>query len=134
VTLTLCAGVRQLTSRTVPPPYDGGVNSRSSRLALFSLGGTIATASVPGRDVADPFLSGEQLMAAVSGLAETDVDIEVHDLRRVPSSALTIEDIAALAELVPADRGLKARLLHVLLARNASRDQVATAFAAYGGG
>jgi len=78
------------------------VNSRSSRVALFSLGGTIATASVPGRDVADPFLSGEQLMAAVSGLAETDVDIEVHDLRRVPSSALTIEDIAALAELVPA--------------------------------
>jgi L-asparaginase len=86
----------------VPPPYDGGVNSRSSRVALFSLGGTIATASVPGRDAADPFLSGEQLMAAVSGLAETDVDTEVHDLRRVPSSALTIEDIAALAELVQA--------------------------------
>lgn len=41
-------------------------------------------------------------MAAVSGLAETNVDIEVHDLRRVPSSALTIEDIAALAELVAA--------------------------------
>jgi hypothetical protein len=31
VTLTLCAGVRQLTSRTVPPPYDGGVNSQHRR-------------------------------------------------------------------------------------------------------
>jgi len=71
-------------------------------VALFSLGGTIATASVPGRDEADPFLSGEELVAAVSGLAEAGVDIEVHDVRRVPSSSLAIEDIAALAELVSA--------------------------------
>jgi L-asparaginase len=70
------------------------------RVALFSLGGTIAMTSLPGRGEADPFLGGQQLVAAVPGLAEAGVEVEVHDVRRVPSSSLAIEDIAELAELI----------------------------------
>ena len=69
-------------------------------MALFSLGGTIAMTSLPGRGEADPFLSGQQLVAAVPGLAEAGVEVEVHDVRQVPSSSLTIEDIEELAELI----------------------------------
>ena len=69
-------------------------------VALFSLGGTIAMTSLPGRGEGDPFLGGQQLVAAVPGLAEAGVEIEVHDVRRVPSSSLTIEDIEELGELV----------------------------------
>jgi len=69
-------------------------------VALFSLGGTIAMTSLPGRGEGDPFLGGQQLVDAVPGLAETDVEIEVHDVRQVPSSSLAIGDIEELAGLV----------------------------------
>ena len=69
-------------------------------MALFSLGGTIAMTSLPGRGETDPFLSGQQLVAAVPGLAEAGAEIEVHDVRRVPSSSLAIEDIEELGELI----------------------------------
>jgi L-asparaginase len=77
-----------------------GMNPRMPRVALFSLGGTIAMTSLPGRGEADPFLGGEQLAAAVPGLSEAGVEIEVHDVRRVPSSSLTIEDVGGLGELI----------------------------------
>jgi L-asparaginase len=69
-------------------------------VALFSLGGTIAMTSLPGRGEGDPFLGGQQLVAAVPGLAEAGVEIEVHDVRRVPSSSLAIGDIEELGGLV----------------------------------
>jgi L-asparaginase len=77
-----------------------GMNPRLPRVALFSLGGTIAMTSLPGRGEADQFLGGQQLVAAVPGLAEAGVEIEVHDVRRVPSSSLAIEDIGELGELI----------------------------------
>ena len=72
----------------------------TASLALFSLGGTIAMTSLPGRGEGEPFLGGQQLVAAVPGLAEAGVEIEVHDLRRVPSSSLAIGDIEELGGLV----------------------------------
>jgi L-asparaginase len=70
------------------------------RVAVFSLGGTIAMSSAEGREGAVPLLSGQQLVAAVPGLAATGIEVEVHDVRRVPGASLTISDIEELASLV----------------------------------
>ncbi|MFG2499276.1 asparaginase [Streptomyces sp. NPDC048441] len=58
-------------------------------VTVFTLGGTI---SAQGGG-SSPRLTGAQLLAGVS----PDVKVDVHDFRRLPSSSLTIEDIAALA-------------------------------------
>ncbi|WP_158888217.1 asparaginase [Amycolatopsis anabasis] len=66
------------------------------KVVVFGLGGTIAmTATETGGVV--PALSAEQLVAAVPGLAEADVTVEVEDFRRVPGASLGFDDLAALA-------------------------------------
>lgn len=47
-----------------------------------------------------PALSGEQLLAAVPGLAETGAEVHVHDVRQVPGASLGIADVLELAELI----------------------------------
>ena len=73
----------------------------SCRVDVFSLGGTIAMKREPGQSAgAVPALSGEQLLAAVPGLAETGADVQVHDVRQVPGASLDIADVIELAGMI----------------------------------
>ncbi|UOE21284.1 asparaginase [Thermobifida halotolerans] len=65
-------------------------------MAVFGLGGTIAMTSDGGGGVV-PALSAAQLVDAVPGLAETGVDIEVEDFRRLPGASLGFADLTELA-------------------------------------
>lgn len=68
-------------------------------VAVFSLGGTIAmTPSGSGGVV--PALSGAQLLEAVPELAESGIQLEVHDFRRLPGAALGFDDLLALHRAV----------------------------------
>jgi L-asparaginase len=66
------------------------------RVVVFGLGGTIAMTGSGGGGVV-PALPAEQLVAAVPGLSDTGITVEVVDFRRLPSASLTFDDLAALA-------------------------------------
>lgn len=69
------------------------------RVVVFGLGGTIAmTSSETGGVV--PALSAEQLVAAVPGLADTGITVDVVDFRRKPGASLTFGDLAELAAAI----------------------------------
>ncbi len=71
------------------------------RVAVFTLGGTIAMTPAAGRaEGAVPALAATELLASVPGLGGTGADITVHEFRRVPGAALTIEDVLELAACV----------------------------------
>ncbi|MEU5198508.1 asparaginase [Streptomyces scabiei] len=66
------------------------------RVAVISLGGTIAmTAQTDGG--ATPTLSADDLVAAVPGLADTGINVEVRDFRRLPGASLSFSDLFELA-------------------------------------
>ncbi|GGM72999.1 L-asparaginase [Longimycelium tulufanense] len=69
------------------------------RVAVFSLGGTIAMTPQAGGGVA-PALSADELLSAVPGLAELGIGLDVHDFRRVPGATLDIPDVLALAAAI----------------------------------
>ncbi len=73
------------------------------RVAVFTLGGTIAMAPRPasgaaGNPGAVPALTGRQLLNAVPGL--DGIDAEVHEFRQLPSASLTIADVCELAAAI----------------------------------
>ncbi|SDI47802.1 L-asparaginase [Actinokineospora alba] len=70
-----------------------------STVVVFGLGGTIAMTADSGGGVV-PALSVEQLVAAVPGLAESGIDVEVEDFRRVPGASLSFDDLDALAAAI----------------------------------
>jgi L-asparaginase len=73
------------------------------RVDVFSLGGTIAMTREPGHSAgAVPALSGDQLLAAVPGLAQTGIAVAVHDVRQVPGASLDIADVIELAAMIRA--------------------------------
>ncbi|MFD3621499.1 asparaginase [Streptomyces sp. NPDC058676] len=71
------------------------------RVAVISLGGTIAmTAQTDGG--ATPTLSADDLLAAVPGLADTGIHVEVRDFRRLPGASLSFSDLFELAATIEA--------------------------------
>ena len=71
------------------------------RVAVFTLGGTIAMTPAAGRmEGAVPALAAADLLASVPGLADLRAEISVHDLRRVPGASLSIADVLELAARV----------------------------------
>ncbi|WP_036530036.1 asparaginase [Nocardia sp. CNY236] len=70
------------------------------RVTVFALGGTIAMGATAETGGAALSLSAEQLLAAVPGSADTGVGVDVVDFRRVPSAALRVSDISALAAAI----------------------------------
>lgn len=77
------------------------------RVAVFTLGGTISMAPAPGEPGGSggvvPVLSGSELLDSVPGLAATGVVAEVHDFRRLPGWALSIDDVLELATVIEAE-------------------------------
>ncbi|XVV02697.1 asparaginase [Actinosynnema sp. CA-248983] len=71
------------------------------RVVVFGLGGTIAMTRAESGGVV-PALSADQLVAAVPGLADTGITVEVEDFRRVPGASLTFGDLVALGETISA--------------------------------
>ncbi|MGH3613849.1 MAG: asparaginase [Pseudonocardia sp.] len=71
----------------------------ASRVVVVGLGGTIAMSGAGGRG-ATPALSADELVAAVPGLVETGISVEVVDFRRSSGASLTFDDFDALGELV----------------------------------
>jgi L-asparaginase len=70
------------------------------RVAVFSLGGTIAMTTATGRSGVVPALTAGELLASVPGLGELPVEVEVHEFRRLPGASLTISDVVDLAAAI----------------------------------
>jgi L-asparaginase len=80
--------------------------SSPARVAVFSLGGTIAMTKTPGEAGGVlPALTGQQLLDSVPGLSGLGADIGVHDFRQVPGASLTIGDIFDLVAAIGEETG-----------------------------
>ncbi len=69
------------------------------RVAVFALGGTIAMSGTHTSGVT-PTLTAEELLAAVPGLGESGISVEVVNFRQLPGASLTLADITALAAAI----------------------------------
>jgi L-asparaginase len=73
------------------------------RVAVFTLGGTIAMVTEPGSAGAAPVLGASQLLGSVPGLAGLPASPVLHEFRQLPSSALSIEDVLDLSGAIAAE-------------------------------
>ncbi|MEU6079829.1 asparaginase [Streptomyces sp. NPDC047108] len=62
-------------------------------VALFALGGTISVSGGPGHDGLVPRLTGADITAAVPGVTELGVKLDVRDTQAVPSANLTFAEM-----------------------------------------
>ncbi|GAA5097017.1 asparaginase [Nocardia iowensis] len=69
------------------------------RVIVFALGGTIAMSRTSTGGVA-PALSADQLIAAIPGLGDTEIEVEVVDFRQLPGASLKVSDVTALADAI----------------------------------
>ncbi|MDG4821375.1 asparaginase [Asanoa sp. WMMD1127] len=65
-------------------------------VAVFTLGGTIAMTAAPGGGGVVPALGAADLIAAVPGLADSGISLDVTDFRRLPGAGLGFADLVAL--------------------------------------
>jgi L-asparaginase len=72
-------------------------------VAVFALGGTIATATDPVTGGVVPALSTKELLESVPGLEALGVRLGVHDFRRLPSASLALADLDALHGAIRAE-------------------------------
>ena len=70
-----------------------------SSVAVFGLGGTIAMTKAPDGGVS-PALSAPELLAAVPGLSDIEVEIRAVDFRRKPGASLSFSDLFELATAI----------------------------------
>ena len=75
------------------------MNDQAPRLAVFSLGGTIAMTAQADGTVA-PALTGEQLLEAVPEIAELGFTLEVSSFRQKPGASLTYDDLFDLSDAI----------------------------------
>jgi L-asparaginase len=71
------------------------------RVAVFTLGGTIAMQAAPGEGVA-PALSASDLLAAVPGLDDVSVELTIQDVANKPGASLSFGDLFGLADAISA--------------------------------
>ena len=69
------------------------------RVAVLTLGGTIAMTAAPGGGVA-PALSASDLLAGVPGLEDEGVELEVRDVANKPGASLSFGDVFGLADVI----------------------------------
>lgn len=70
-----------------------------ARVAVFSLGGTIAMVPSPNGGVV-PALTADELLSAVPGLDGLGVELAVHDFRRLPGASLSFADLIELSQAI----------------------------------
>ncbi|WP_436496389.1 asparaginase [Actinokineospora sp. HUAS TT18] len=73
-----------------------------SKVAIIAMGGTIAMSPSTAGGVV-PALGADDLVAAVPGLAELNVDLTACTLRSLPSPSLGFDDLVALSHAVRAE-------------------------------
>jgi L-asparaginase len=73
--------------------------STSRRVLVVTLGGTISMTTTASGGVT-PGLSADNLLAAVPGLADVDVELQTVDFRRLPGASLTFDDMTSLSQLI----------------------------------
>ncbi|HVK23445.1 MAG TPA: asparaginase [Actinokineospora sp.] len=73
-----------------------------SKVAVIAMGGTIAMTPGSGAGVV-PALGADDLIAAVPGLAELDVELTAQTLRSLPSPSIGFADLVALSHAVRAE-------------------------------
>ncbi len=71
------------------------------RVAVFTLGGTIAMRTTPGEGAA-PALSASDLLAAVPGLDAAGVELRLQDVANKPGASLSFSDLLGLADAISA--------------------------------
>jgi len=75
------------------------VTSQPRQVLVISLGGTITmTAGADGG--VTPALTAADLLSAVPGLADLDVEVRTEDFRRLPGASLSFDDLRALQAFV----------------------------------
>jgi len=74
-------------------------DAKPRHVLVISLGGTIAMTAAAAGGVA-PALSADQLLAAVPGLAESDIAVQTQDFRQMPGASLGFDDLTVLAAVI----------------------------------